>query len=207
VVTTHTGGRYRTIGCQQPHPHAPPGAAATGQGLRLPPCTPPALTRLSVQVAVSAAAAWWACEGRRRGGGASTSTRSYFVQLQGHSQHPTPPVATVHKCRRFHINTSPNNEMGTAATSCELFPYYVSHEHTYPGLSRMRRPGYPSPVPVPAPLPLVYTRPAPGFEPREVALPRPLRPHPKGCGWRGLILRKVCCRCTTFRHSYILNAK
>ena len=34
---------------------------------------------------------------------------------------------------------------------------------------------------------LWYTRPAPGFEPREVTQPRPLRPRPKGCGWRGLI--------------------
>ena len=38
------------------------------------------------------------------------------------------------------------------------------------------------PTSVLTPLPLVYTRPAPGFEPREVAFSkcRPLRPHPKG---------------------------
>ena len=34
-------------------------------------------------------------------------------------------------------------------------------------------------------LPPVYTRPAPGFEPREVAQSRPLRPHPKGCKVEG----------------------
>ena len=43
----------------------------------------------------------------------------------------------------------------------------------------------------PTPTSLVYTRPAPGFEPRRCHN-RPLRLHPKGCRWRGLILRSGC---------------
>ena len=142
-------------------------AAATGQGLRLPPCTPPALTRLSVQVAVSAAAAWWACEGRRRGGGASTSTRSYPTPATSSSSRATRNIPR-HRLLRFTRagGSTPTPARITRwapllpAANCFLTTYHMStpnlasharadlvtlhqcqYQHHYPWYTHGQRPG------------------------------------------------------------------
>jgi len=168
VVTTHTGGRYRTIGCQQPHPHAPPPPLQVRDCASLPAHRPPLIGfPVSVQVAVSAAAAWWACEGRRRGGGASTSTRSYPTPATSSSSRATRNIPR-HRLLRFTRagGSTPTPARITRwapplpAANCFLTTYHMStpnlasharadlvtlhqcqYQHHYPWYTHGQRPG------------------------------------------------------------------
>ena len=87
---------------------------------------------------------------------------------------PSSTAKVRHEKKRPSSSSSRSNTATTDLTQ----PHY-SPTHQHPPTHQHLAP----------PLPPVCTRPAPGFEPQEVAWHCPLRPRPKGCGWRGLILR------------------
>ena len=109
-------------------------------------------------------------------------SRSYTDPITLPSAHLSPQFVLFDSQSAATTRAGPSNNSGSRSSANLIKPQPTSSPPHPTALAN------PTSARLASPLPLVYPRPASGFEPREISQPPP-PPHPKGCGWRGLILR------------------
>jgi hypothetical protein len=117
----------------------------------------------------------------------STST---WPPLTCGPNYPSPVPISVHTWSSSSHQSAATQEeaqQAAAAVATRPLPATITNRPPHPttALPTSTHQLHKHPAP---PLPLEYPRPAPGFEPREVAQLTPPPLPPQGCGWRGLIL-------------------